>query len=142
MNITYLLDPKLLILFQKGFRPVIFAVFEKLRFFYSLNYLNKEDIINDGKWPTVDYLILNIIRPWYNNLIIKLNDAFFDFLNSERVIQISVFIIIIAIFILCYFIVWKSYEESLFILLQRSFDLINLIPEEIKYLIVSKLNDN
>ena len=87
-------------------------------------------------------IILNIIRPWYNNLIIKLNDAFFDFLNSERVIQISVFIIIIAIFILCYFIVWKSYEESLFILLQRSFDLINLIPEEIKYLIVSKLNDN
>ena len=142
VNITYLLDPKLLILFQKGFRPVIFAVFEKLRFFYSLNYLNKEDIINDGKWPMVDYLILNIIRPWYNNLIIKLNDAFFDFLNSERVIQISVFIIIIAIFILCYFIVWKSYEESLFILLQRSFDLINLIPEEIKYLIVSKLNDN
>ena len=142
LDTRYLLNEKLLILFQKGFRPVIFNIFEKLRFFYIHNYLNKENIINDEKWVDLDFLLLRVIRPWYSNLIEKLNDTAFDFLNSARVVQISVFIIIIAIFTLCYFIVWKSYEESLYVLLQRSFDLINLIPEEIKYLIVSKLNDN
>ena len=40
-----------------------------------------------------------------------------------------------------YCIVWRSYEESLKVLLKISFDLINLIPEEIKYLIVTKLNE-
>ena len=63
------------------------------------------------------------------------------FLNGARIIQISLFIIFIVIFIMSYFIIWKSYEERLSNLLERSFDLIKLIPEEIKYLIVSKLNE-
>ena len=63
------------------------------------------------------------------------------FLNKARLVQVSLFIVIIVIFILSYFIVWKSYEESLSVLLQRSFDLIKLIPEEIKYNIVNKLNE-
>ena len=71
-----------------------------------------------------------------------MNEDADNFLNDAKVVQIAVFIVIMALFILCYFIIWKSYEESLSILLQRSFDLINLIPEEIKYLIVSKLNEN
>ncbi len=70
-----------------------------------------------------------------------MNEEEESFLDQAKLVQIAVFIIVIAIVILCYLIIWKSYEESLSILLQRSFDLINLIPEEIKYLIVSKLNE-
>ena len=81
------------------------------------------------------------MRPWYNKLIEIMHEESNRFLNEVRVIQISVFIVVLVIFILSYFIIWKSYEENLAILLQRSFDLIQLIPEEIKYLIVSKLND-
>ncbi len=81
------------------------------------------------------------MRPWYNKLIDILDDEENSFSNQAKVVQISVFIVVIAIFILGYFIIWKSYEENLSVLLQRSFDLINLIPEEIKYLIVSKLNE-
>ena len=43
--------------------------------------------------------------------------------------------------ILLYCLVWKSYEENLKQLLKTSVDLINLIPEEIKYQIVQKLNE-
>ena len=63
------------------------------------------------------------------------------FLDGAKVVQISLFIIVIVIFILSYFIIWKSYEENLTLLLEKSFDLIKLIPEEIKYIIVSKLNE-
>ena len=145
LNTENLTNQNLLSLLEKGFRPVVFNIFEKLRFFWiqnTTNKENKEDLINDKKWVDIDYLLLNVVRPWYEKLLQIMDDEAFSFLNNARVVQISVFIIVIAIFILCYFIVWKSYEESLSVLLQRSFDLINLIPEEIKYLIVSKLNEN
>ena len=142
LNKTFLKNPQLNFLFETGFRSVIFNIFEKLRFFWIQNYINNTDLINDERWVDIDYLLLNVVRPWYNNLLEKMDDESNDFLNSAKVVQISVFIVIITIFILCYFIIWKSYEESLSVLLQRSFDLINLIPEEIKYLIVTKLNEN
>jgi hypothetical protein len=41
-----------------------------------------------------------------------------------------------------YCLVWKSYEEQLKELLKTSVDLINLIPEEIKYQIVQRINED
>ena len=93
------------------------------------------------RWCDIDYLVLYIVKPWYKEVIEILHDEANSFLNGSRVVQISLFIVIIVIFILSYFIFWKSYEESLTLLLYRSFDLIKLIPEEIKYIIVSKLNE-
>ena len=142
MNTTFLTNNELKILFENGFLPVVFNIFEKLRFFWIQNFKNKNDIINDEKWVDLDFLLLYVVRPWYDNIIEIMNEDADNFLNDAKVVQIAVFIVIMALFILCYFIIWKSYEESLSILLQRSFDLINLIPEEIKYLIVSKLNEN
>ena len=45
------------------------------------------------------------------------------------------------IVILYYSIIWKAYEEKLNILLKESADLINLIPQEIKNIIIEKLNE-
>jgi hypothetical protein len=39
------------------------------------------------------------------------------------------------------FLVWKSYEDNLKTLLKTAVALINLIPEEIKYMIVVQLNE-
>ena len=93
------------------------------------------------RWCDIDYLSLYVVRPWYEEVLDILHNEADQFLNRAKVVQISLFIIVIALFILCYFIVWKSYEESLSLLLEKSFDLIKLIPEEIKYIIVSKLNE-
>ena len=141
VNTTYVPDESLLKLFEKGFKPVVFNVFERLRFFWIKAFLEEQNSIQDRRWCDIDFLLLYVIRPWYDKLIEIMHEESNHFLNGARVVQISLFIVVLVVFILCYFIIWKSYEENLNILLQRSFDLIKLIPEEIKYIIVSKLNE-
>ena len=141
VNTTYVPNESLLKLFQKGFKPVVFNVFERLRFFWIKAFLEEQNSIQNRRWCDIDFLLLYVIRPWYNKLIEIMHEESNHFLNGARVVQISLFIVVLVVFILCYFIIWKSYEENLSILLQRSFDLIKLIPEEIKYIIVSKLNE-
>ena len=141
VNTTYVPNESLLKLFEKGFKPVVFNVFERLRFFWIKAFLEEQNSIQDRRWCDIDFLLLYVIRPWYDKLIEIMHEESNHFLNGARVVQISLFIVVLVVFILCYFIIWKSYEENLNILLQRSFDLIKLIPEEIKYIIVSKLNE-
>ena len=141
VNTSYLPNPKLLYLIDKGFKPCVFNILEKLRFVWIEYYQNKPNTINDKRWCDIDFLILYVIRPWYNELIEIMHEESNLFLNQVKIVQISIFIVVLVILILCYFIIWKSYEESLALMLQRSFDLIKLIPEEIKYIIVSKLNE-
>ena len=141
VNTSYLPNWKLLFLFNKGFKPCVFNINEKLKFLWIEDYQKKSNTINNKRWGDIDFIVLYIIRPWYKELIEIMHEEANKFLNRARVIQISVFIVVIVIFILSYFIIWKSYEESLSLLLKRSCDLINLIPEEIKYIIVSKLNE-
>ena len=131
----------LLNLLSGGLIPVVSNFFEKIRFLWVDCYSNRPNTINDLKWCDISYLILYIVRPWFNKMIGTLNDEANNFLNEARIIQISLFIVVIMILILSYFILWKSYEESLSVTLERSFDLIKLIPEEIKHIIVSKLNE-
>ena len=137
-------NSNLLLIFENGFKPISFNIFEKLRFFWLQSKEKKEkniDILNNEKWVDLDYLLTYVIRPWYYNIINIMNDSIEQFMNNSKLVQITVFIVVLVIVILCYCIIWKSYEEQLSLLLKRSFDLINLIPEEIKYLIVSKLNE-
>jgi hypothetical protein len=70
-----------------------------------------------------------------------MNESIEHFMNNAKLVQISLFIIVIMIIILVYYIICKSYEKQLTLLLKKSFNLIYLIPEEIKYLIVNKLNE-
>ncbi len=139
----------LLLSFNNGFKPISLNLFETLRFF-TLRYLNDIDlqvdngyspIINNKKWIDLDYILIDIIRPWYNNLLDLMDSTLENFVGSAKVVYIAVYITFMVIVVLAYCIIWKSYEEKLKILLKRSFDLINLIPEEIKYLIVCKLNE-
>ena len=137
----YMPNFKLLKLLDTGLKPIVANIVEKLRFLWIKCYYNKENTINDFVWCDIDYLVLYLVRPWFDRMIEILNGESNRFLNKVKVIQISLFIVVIAILILSYFILWKSYEESLALLLEKSFELIKLIPEEIKYIIVSKLNE-
>ena len=141
IDTEYMPNLNLLGLLDTGFILVVNNIFEKLRFVWVECYENKPNTINDLRWCDIDYLVLYIVKPWYKKIIEIMHKDADDFLNGARVVQISLFIVVIVIFILSYFIFWKSYEESLTLLLYRSFDLIKLIPEEIKYIIVSKLNE-
>ena len=141
ISTVYMPNVKLLNLLDKGFKPIVFNIFEKLRFAWVQCYADKDNVINDLKWCDISFLMLYVLKPWYNTIIDILHNEANRFLNGARIVQISLLIIVLIFFILSYFIIWKSYEESLILSLEKSFDLIKLIPEEIKYIIVSKLNE-
>ena len=98
-------------------------------------------LLNEKEWEELNYLVENIIRPWFLGIINTLNKEFEKYYDEAQLVHIAVYISLLVIIILLYCIVWRSYEESLKVLMKISCDLINLIPEEIKYLIVTKLNE-
>ena len=141
INLSLVPNPSLKILLDKGFKPVVLNIYEKLRFFWINNYKNDENSINDKIFSDIDYLLTFVVKHWFNSIINILNQEAANYLDDKKIVQIALFIIVLFIFIFSYFIIWKSYEQSLSLMLQKSFDLIKLIPEEIKYIIVTKLND-
>ena len=135
---------------ENGFKSTIIESFEILRnlyvqYFYEREYEklgnNSSELINDDKWYLLNESLINLIRPWYKNIISIMTSCFYAVSDNLQVIYISLFTFIIIVYTLIYLIVWKSYEERLHILLKKSVDLINLIPKEIKNIIVSKLNE-
>jgi hypothetical protein len=68
-------------------------------------------------------------------------DGFTSFIDQTNLVILSTFIVLIVIILIVYFLIWKSFEENLKELLKTSVDLINLIPESIKYIIVQKINE-
>ena len=81
------------------------------------------------------------MRPWYNKIIYSLNTSFYSYSGEKLVYYISIFIILLVLISLYYWIIWKKFEMEFIDSIKKSFDLINLIPEEIKNIIVTKLNE-
>ena len=129
-----------------GFKSTISRYFELIRFI-GIDYLKNVDHsttldpLNMTEFDEIDRIARNVIRYWYNNLLSVINKEFDDYLKRSKLINVSTFVVILGCVILLYCLVWKSYEENLKDLLKTSVDLINLIPEEIKYAIVQKLNE-
>ena len=77
----YLPNPSLLNLFEQGFKPVVSNIFEKLRFVWMECYTDSENTINDLRWCDIDYLVLYVVRPWYQEIIEILHDEANRYLN-------------------------------------------------------------
>ena len=82
-----------------------------------------------------------VLKYWYKNVIELMVNYFYDYKNKSSIYFIIFFICLIVIDILVYSIIWRTYEEKLKLLLKESIDLINLIPLEIKNIIIEKLNE-
>ena len=148
--------------YKYGFKSVIARYFELIKYI-CLTYMTKkeEGYELDGaiqpndtednslviyplemeEFNEINDIAVFVIRPWYNNLISEMNKNFSDYVKDSKLVNISTFIVVLCCIVLLYCLVWKSYEENLKTLLKTSVDLINLIPEEIKYQIVQKLNE-
>ena len=136
--------------YNEGLKKNILREYDILRYISlrRINIKNKEEedetphlLLNETEWEELNYLVENIIRPWFIGIVNTLNKEFNKYYDEAQLVHIAVYISLLVIIVLLYCIVWRSYEESLKVLLKISFDLINLIPEEIKYLIVTKLNE-
>ena len=114
-----------------------------IRFLGISYYQNpKQDFLNTPEFLEINSILKNIIRNWYNNLLIQLMTSFSDFINQTNLINVSTFIVLVVFIIVIYVLVWKGFEENLKELLKTSVDLINLIPESFKYIIVQRLNED
>ena len=129
---------------ENGFKSVIARYFELIRYI-CITYINPEtripELWNSPEFKEINSIAKNVIRPWYKTVITLMNKEFEDFISQIKLVNVSTFIVLLCSVILLYCLVWKSYEENLKQLLKTSVDLINLIPEEIKYQIVTKLNE-
>ena len=136
---------------ENGYKPIAMEIFEILRSITlkSLIHYNKIDdnttnyhkFLNDEKWLSLHQLLINLIKEWNEDIVEIKNSFFFSKTDNLQAIYLSFFIAILLLVTLSYCIIWKSYEERFHNVLKKSFDLINLIPKEIKNIIVSKLND-
>ena len=105
------------------------------------NNLNISELINDYRWLDISEILINIIRPWYQNFNRYFESLIYKYIEERHIYYIYFFIIQIVLASLYYWIIWKKYENEFFDLIKKSFDLINLIPEDLKDIIVNKLNE-
>ena len=133
---------------NNGFKQINIEIYEILRFFTIQYYINSNrdqnhisELVFDEEWTNLDKLIVDYVRPWYNNMFNILDSCFVSYVENIEVMYIIVYITFIVLTSFYYWIIWKKYEDNFISLIKKSFDLINLIPEEIKNIIVIKLNE-
>ena len=144
-------DPSLTVYASVGYKSVNSELIENLRFLYisyftdnktNSSNLNASDLINDKRWVYIDRALFSFVKPWYTGIFEIISQVFYDYDNSKQSSIILAFVIMVISLTLYYWIVWKRYEEQLIYSIEKSFELIYLIPEEVKNIIVKKLNEN
>ena len=134
---------------KNGLIPVQTRIFEIIRFL-TLKYCSKgnEESGMSSLLKAMEFKIVEInlmlkvtIRTWYKSVIKLMLTSFYDYQNESKLYFIIIFLSMVILLILYYFIIWKTFEEKLNILLKESSDLINLIPQEIKNIIIEKFNE-
>jgi hypothetical protein len=128
-----------------GIKPIITKIYEEIRYF-SLIFL-KPDINQHLLFlqygPNLfqmNLLLEDVIRNWFEGVLDLMINSFYDYMEQGRTDYIIFSIILFIFLILYYFIVWRICEEKLNSLIKKSGDLINLIPYEIKNILIEKLN--
>ena len=133
-----------------GYSYANLRIFEMLRYLCIKYFMNSQRIlgkgisalINHNYWLEIHKLLNGIVRHWYKNMNDLITSYYSEYVSKSVNSNLFIFIILLIIISLYYWIVWKHYEEQIIDSIQKSFDLINLIPEEIKNIIINKLNEN
>ena len=133
-----------------GFSSVNSKIFEILKFLTIKYFMEPEiyseknisNLINHDSWVDIHNLLLGVVRPWYENIKELMSSYYVSYTTKRFNFYIYAFVILLVLISLYYWILWKHYEDEFIDNIQKSFDLINLIPEEIKNIIINKLNEN
>ena len=111
---------------------------------YNNTYLYYDSIsllINNENWVILDKIVKNLLRHWFTNIEAILDEIFLNYMKKAKVIHTIIFVILQCFLLLYYVIVWRRYYIIVKVLIKKSQELINLIPEEIKYIIAEKINE-
>ena len=135
-----------------GLKPIETRVFEIIRYL-AVKYCNSSEIDDNNdksseilieetfNFYEMHVLIKYIFRQYYNGISKLMMESFDRYKSDSNLYYIVIFICLIFLIIFYYLIIWKLIEQQLGIILKNSIDLINLIPQEIKNIIVEKLNE-
>ena len=135
-----------------GLKPIETRVFEIIRYL-TVKYFNSSEIDDNidksseilieetFNFFEIHVLIKYIFRQYYNGITKLMMESFDRYKTDSNLYYIVIFICLIFLIIFYYLIIWKLIEQKLGIILKNSIDLINLIPQEIKNIIVEKLNE-
>ena len=88
----------------------------------------------------INLLSENLVRNWFEGVLDLMINSFYDYMEQGRTDYIIFSVVLFIFLILYYFIVWRICEEKLNSIIKKSGDLINLIPYEIKIILIEKLN--
>ena len=134
-----------------GFKSIYFEIIEILRTLISNYFMEIEfnpsiinttsELLKDQNWFIINDLILNFLRPWYGFINAAMNSSYYLIVFDKYTKYIISFLISLLIISIYYLIIWKRYKNEFIKSIYKSFDLINLMPEEIKNIIVNKLNE-
>ena len=135
---------------ENGFYSINSRIFEMLKYLTIKYFMEPElyseknisNLINHDYWVEMHTLLLGIVRPWYQNIKDVINKYYDSFATGRLNFHIFLAAILLVLISIYYWIFFKSYENEFIDSIQKSFDLINLIPEEIKNIIIMKLNEN
>ena len=132
-------------------KPIQLSIFEIIRYItivYCIGEIDLEDdsisiLLSKGgmKIFQLNLLAENMNRKWFDDIVKLMINSIYEYQNNTNLIYIIDFICLLIIVILYYLIVWRINYENLKFLLKESVDLINLIPHEIKNIIIEKLNE-
>jgi len=135
---------------KHGLKPLETRIFEEIRYL-TMKYCKLKTRMYNGisalyaevefKLAEIFILIQHIIRNWYDGDLMLMLNSFYEYQSYIKLVYLFIFICLTIFETLYYFIIWKSYEKKLNILLKGSADLIKLIPQEIKNIIIKKLNE-
>ena len=138
---------------RNGFRPILSEIYEIIRYF-GFQYLSKEDhfkdtridkitctLINSEFWIDLNSIVKNILRYWFINIEIIMDKLFNEYMSRANVVHTIIFVILQCFLVLYLIIVWRKYYLTFKVMIKNSQELINLIPEEIKYIMVEKINE-
>ena len=138
---------------KNGFRPILAEVYEIIRYF-GFKYLSRENefnntrigkttctLINDEYWIDLNSIVKNILRNWFKNIEAIMDELFREYMSKASVVHTIIFVILQCFLLLYFIIVWRKYYITVKIMIKKSQELINLIPEEIKYIMVEKINE-
>ena len=139
---------------KHGIKPIEMKVFETIRY-YDIIYCNVGDncvdyysddmnailFQDDDKLVILNVLNESVNRKWFEIVLNIIIESFVNYESKSKLNYIIAFVCLIVIIILYYSIIWKMNEQKLIVILKGSADLINLIPQEIKNIIIEKLNE-
>ena len=139
--------------YLNDFRATLSDIHEIIRYFGFL-YLSNETYYNDTRlenticslinhenWVSLNSMVKNLLRNFFKNIEDTLYNIFKNYVKKAKVVHTITFIVLQCLLLIYYIVIWRRYYNTVKIMIKKSQELINLIPEEIKYIMVEKINE-